>query len=235
MDEGKGGVDTKVPVRVLIVDDHRTFGEALALVLEADPRLDCCGVATSVPEALQRLSRDPCDVVIMDVALPGSDGIEGTRRIRSAHPETRVIILTGHVEPSVLAAAVSVGAAAFLPKGGRLADVVEAVLAPPGGSMIIGPQTPLPVISEAMRLRGTAGRTRPRNGLTERELEVLEMLGEGLSPAAIADDLGITMHTCRGHIKSLLAKLHVHSQLEAVVHAWQSGLIHPPEQRTSDG
>jgi len=218
-------------IQVLVVDDHRTFAEALCLVLDSQARIHCDGIVGSVEEALDRLARQPTDVVVMDVALRGLDGIEGTRRIRAAHPQTRVVVLTGHVEAVVLARAVEAGASAFLPKHGPLSDVIDAVLAPPGEGLIIGPRTPLPVIGEALRAPYNLGRVGNGGALTARELEVLDLLAEGLSPAAAAAELGITMHTCRGYIKSVLSKLGVHSQLEAVVMAWHRGLIRPPEPR----
>jgi DNA-binding NarL/FixJ family response regulator len=222
------------PVSVLVVDDHRTFGEALAMVLDADGRIHPTGVVAGVEEALARMEEQPSDAVVMDVLLSGVDGIEGTRRIRAAHPQTRVIILTGRVDAAALAAAVDAGAAAFLPKGGSLADVVDAILAPPGRGLIIGAETPLQVIGEAMAARDRAAREPSRGQLTRRELDVLDLLAAGLSPSLAADHLGISLHTCRGHIKSVLAKLQAHSQLEAVVIAWQRGLLRRPERDELD-
>jgi DNA-binding NarL/FixJ family response regulator len=223
------------PVSVLVVDDHRTFGEALAVVLDTHPRIRMTGVVAGVEEALAHMARTPSDAVVMDLLLSGVDGIEGTRRIRAAHPRSRVIILTGRVDAGALAAAVDAGAAAFLPKGGSLSDVVDAILAPPDSGLIIGAQTPLRVIGEAMGVRDRAAREHPHNSLTARELDVLDLLAGGLSPAQVAEQLGISLHTTRGHIKNLLAKLHAHSQLEAVVIAWQRGLIRPPGQGQPSG
>lgn len=220
---------------VLIVDDHRTVAEALALVLEANPHIHCIGVVPSAEEALATMAQEPCDVVVMDVVLAGIGGIEGTRRIRAAHPHARVVVLTGHVEAGILAAAVDAGAAAFLPKTGPLADVVEAILASEDTRLIIGAHTPLRVISEAMGVRDRLQRETPTQPLTARELDVLELLAEGMSPALAAEDLGISLHTCRGHIKSILSKLQAHSQLEAVVVAWQRGLLHAPERHHPEG
>jgi DNA-binding NarL/FixJ family response regulator len=227
VEEGQGGSGAR-PVRVLIVEDHQTFAEALTLALEARPEIRCEGIAATVDEALDRLERRGADVVVMDVALPGLDGIEGTARVRASHPQTRVVVVTGHVDSAVLAAAVEAGASAFLPKDGPLSDLVEAILSPPGSGLMIGARTPLSVISEAMRPREPGGREDSMRVLTPREVQVLTLLGQGLSPAAVAERLGITMHTCRGHIKSVLAKLEAHSQLEAVVLAWQRGLIRRP-------
>jgi len=232
---GARGDDAAGPVVVLIVDDHRTVAEALALVLETDARIHCAGVVPSAEEALALMSQQRCDVVVMDVVLAGVGGIEGTRRIRAAHPQARVVVLTGHVEAGVLAAAVEAGASAFLPKTGPLSDVVDAILAPEDTSLIIGAHTPLRVISEAMGVRDRLQREAPTQSLTGRELDVLEMLAEGMSPAVAAEELGISLHTCRGHIKSILSKLQVHSQLEAVVAAWQRGLLRTPERHPPHG
>lgn len=218
------------PVRVLVVDDHRTFSEALSLALDNRPEVHCVGVAPSVEEALQMLRTTPCEVVIMDVSLRGTDGIQGTRLVREAFPEVRVLVLTGHIEPGVLARAVEAGAAGFLPKDGPFTDLLTAIIHPPASGLAIGSGTPVEVVANAMRLReqAAAGPRPPGGPLTARELEVLTLLSEGLSPAAVAEQLGITMHTCRGHIKAVLAKLEVHSQLEAVVAAWQRGLVRRP-------
>jgi len=227
---GQEQPSSAAPVRVLVVDDHRTFSEALSLALENRPEIECTGVAPSVEEALQTLQHTPCDVVIMDVSLRGTDGIQGTRLIREGFPGVRVLVLTGHIEPSILARAVEAGAAGFLPKDGPFTDLLSAIVHPPASGLAIGSGTPVEVVADAMRLReqATTAPHPPAGGLTGRELEVLTLLGEGLSPAAVAEQLGITMHTCRGHIKSVLAKLEVHSQLEAVVAAWQRGLLHRP-------
>jgi DNA-binding NarL/FixJ family response regulator len=217
------------PVRVLVVDDHRTFAEALALAMEGRADMRCTGIAAGVDEALQLLADEPCDVVLMDVALHGVDGIEGTRRVRRAYPETRVLVMTGHLDATVLARAVEAGAAGFLPKDGPFADLVDAVVDPPVSGLAIGTGTPMAVVAEAMRLREQAPPPHPgADSLTPREIEVLGLLAEGLSPAAVARRLGITLHTCRGHIKSVLAKLEVHSQLEAVVVGWHRGLVRRP-------
>jgi DNA-binding NarL/FixJ family response regulator len=216
-------------VRVLIVDDHRTVAEALQLAVESRADIECIGVAGTVEDALHQLAQAPCDVVLMDVSLPGTNGIEGTRQIRNAHPDTRVVVITGHLEPGILAAAVESGAAGFLPKDGPLGDVIDAILAPADAQLMVGTGTPVGVVAEAMRLREQAAQgTGPLSLLTPREVEVLGLLGEGFTPAAVAEQLGISLHTCRGHVKSVLSKLEVHSLLEAVVVGWQRGLIHRP-------
>jgi len=216
---------------VLIVDDHRAVAEALQQVIAERAEIRSAGVARNVDDALHMLAEQPCDVVLIDVSLPGVDGIEGTRRILAAHPQTRVVVITGHLEPAVLAAAVAAGASAFLAKDGPLTDVVQAVLAPPEAPLFVGTGTPVGVVAEAMRLRDRAAHLPAPSSLTAREVQVLGLLAEGHSPAATAADLGISLHTCRGHIKSVLAKLQVHSQLEAVVVAWQRGLIRRPGPR----
>ena len=227
------------PVTVLMVDDHRALAEALALAMERHPEVRPVGVVGSAEAALAAVDELRPDVVLMDVVLPGMDGIECTRRIKARHPECRVMVLTGHVDSDVLTAALRAGASGFMPKDSSFADVIEAIVAPAGANILLGRQTLGAVIAEVTR--GERARTSPRGRLTHRETEILGLLSQGQSPAAIARRLGITLHTCRGHIKSILAKLEVHSQLEAVVAAARSGLIdavgsaEPPGEEPSGG
>ncbi|MGI5471355.1 response regulator transcription factor [Streptomyces sp. CA-132043] len=164
------------------------------------------------------------DTVLMDVHLPGGDGIEGTAKLKAAHPEIRVLILTADTGPTVLAAATAAGAAGFLSKSSALSDILAAVRAPAGG--------PLLVEGAALAaLLGPAGGGRNGQGtavlarLTAREREVLRLMGEGLGPRAIAERLVISRHTARGHVKNVLMKLGAHSQLEAVVAATRAGML----------
>lgn len=215
--------------RVLIVEDQRALAEALQIAIDAQPDLECVGVFGTVEDALPMVDAAGPDVVLMDIHLPGLDGIEGTKRVRAARPEARVLILTGDATPHLLAAAATAGAAGFLAKDGTLGDVLTAIRAPVAGKIIV----------EGASLAGLLERLGPRAdensrrqagsaGLTPRELEVLALMGDGLDPKAIARHLLVSLHTARGHVKNVMRKLDAHTQLEAVVAATRSGLLHPP-------
>jgi DNA-binding NarL/FixJ family response regulator len=212
--------------RVLIVDDHLAFAEAVAIAIDLQGDLECVGATPNIEEAL-RLVRDRSpDVVLMDVYLPGIDGIEGTRRIKATNPATRVLIITGHTELDILTQAATAGASGFLPKESSLQEVVDAIRVPIDDKIVVDSST-LAALIERLRdtERASAKQARDTARLTRRELEVLVLMREGLDPQTIASRLGISVHTCRGHVKSVLLKLGAHSQLEAVVIAAREGLL----------
>lgn len=208
---------TERPRRVLVVDDQLAFAQSLELVIGAEDDLVCVGTAGTGEEAVERAAADPPSVVLMDVHLPGIDGIEATRRITEATGgDVDVVVLTGVPDASVLARAASAGACAFLLKDSSVSEIVDAVRnADGGGTMGVG-STALTQLTE---------HNVESSPLTQRELEVLGMLAEGRQPKQIAYQLGITVNTCRGYVKNVLAKLEVHSALEAVVEAHRRGLI----------
>lgn len=211
---------------MLVVEDQRALAEALDIAIDSQPDLDCLGAAGSVEEAVRLVEAEQPDVVLMDIHLPDIDGIEGTRRIKASRPETRVVILTGDATPAFLAAAAVAGAAGFLAKDSALADVLAAIRAPIGGKMLVESAT-LAALFDHLGTDAPPAATCEANlaGLTRRELEVLALMGEALDPKGIAQRLIISEHTARGHVKNVLAKLGVHSQLEAVVQATRIGLL----------
>ncbi|MEU6820464.1 response regulator transcription factor [Streptomyces atriruber] len=224
-------------IRTLVVEDQRTLADALEIAIGAQPDIECVGAVGTVEQALPLVAAHSPDVVLMDIHLPGADGIEGTRRIRAAHPGTRVLLLTADTDPGQLVAATAAGAAGFLAKDGAFPSVLAAIRAPAEGPMYVEEST-LGILVAA--LGSSAGRTAPprdggwarpggpRAGLTAREREVLGLMGRGLGPRAIAERLVVSPHTARGHVKRVMAKLGAHSQLEAVVIAAKSGLLRVP-------
>ena len=206
--------------RVLVVDDHRTFAELLARALDAESDMECVGHAQDSGEALAAVERLRPDVVLMDVHLPDRDGICTTAELVRDHPDLKVLILTAHAILADIERAATAGASGFLAKDGSLIEVLDGLRTARRGSLIL-PDGLLARLS-------AVGEGDPTNGhwhLTPRELEVLRLLGEGRDPRGIAKELGVSLNTCRGYVKGILAKLGVHSQLEAVVIATRAGLI----------
>ncbi len=214
---------TDSPVRVLMVDDHRAFAEALCLSLAQEERVADCSVAISVEEACTLLEDHEYDVVLMDILMPGVDGIEGTRRIRQDHPDLRIIVLTGYGDLDLLASVAGAGADAFLLKDAPFAEVLDAVLSE--DAIDVGSSELLGRVAEHILRRADERTERPPISLTPRESEVLALLAEGSMLADIAALLGITVETCRGYVKTLLAKLGARSQLQAVIAAGRYGLL----------
>ncbi|NUR16652.1 MAG: response regulator transcription factor [Dermatophilaceae bacterium] len=217
-----GGVEPLKPTalqRVAVVDDHRAVADAMAFAVDREPGLTSVGVAYTAVSALEMLQLETPHAVLMDVRLGHDDGIALTAELTKRLPDLRVIVLTAHLDQGLLRRAAEAGACALLPKDGSWEDVLAALQTASRDGFHVHPKL----------LRGLVG-SQPARGLppvdlTSREAEVLGLLAEGRDAAEIARSLGIAVLTSRGHIKSVLAKLGAHSQLEAVVTASRLGMV----------
>jgi DNA-binding NarL/FixJ family response regulator len=215
------------PVKVMIVDDHRVFAEALALALANDQDLNVVGSPlTNGDEAADAVLEHDVDVVLMDLNLPGKDGIEATRDIKKVHPETKVVILTAEDGERRLADAAVAGASGYLTKVRAVVEVADAVKRAAAGEMLIPGDILARILSELAGERTKQAETdRMAQTITPRELEVLQLLANGLSSRGIANKLVVSPRTIDTHVHNLLAKLGVHSKLEAVVTGLRWGLV----------
>lgn len=231
------------PRRILVVDDHRTFAELLTMGLDSQPDLTCVGHAQSSDEAFRLVREVRPDLVIMDLQLGQEDGVAVTRQLLQEFPGLAVVVLTAHADTRHLARAAAAGACAFVSKTGALEEILATVRAARPGQLLLDPDLlsalAAPGRGEAAGAgmdgeEPSAARHVPVVDVTPRERQVLELLGQGLDARVIARTLGISLHTSRGHVKSLLAKLHAHSQLEAVVNATRAGLLPDPRSKASE-
>ena len=212
--------------RVLLVDDHRAFSEALAAAIGHHPDLACVGTPTTIAECFAAVEQTAPDVVLLDIYLPDGDGIDAIAGIRARHPAARIVVMTGYADIDVMGRAASAGASGFLPKESSIGAVLAAIRAVRDGQMLVDGSTLAAILGRVGRAApGTRAHGSGPSHLTTREQDVLDLMGQGLDPHAIAGRLGISLHTCRGYQKSILAKLDAHSQLEAVVVAARRGLI----------
>ena len=214
------------PITILIVDDERTFGEALELALSHEKDLQIVDVATDGREAVRVAGEQHPDVVLMDVTMPGMNGIEATRRIKETDPDATVLILSGHDDEHLLARAMAAGAAGLLRKTEAVVDVAGTVRRAHRGE-------PIHDVSEVERAQRRFRHRRDLDAdakdrlerLTPRELQVLASMAEGRSPEETASALGMSPNTLRTHTQNMLTKLHVHSKMEALVLAIRHGKV----------
>lgn len=214
------------PIRVLIIDDHRMFAEALQLLLGGEDDIEMAAAVSTAEEALEVSATLQPDVVLMDVDLPGIDGIEATRILRQGQPGASVVIITAYQQPDVIAAAIDAGASGYVPKTHAAEELVSVIRRAAAGEMVL-PSRDIGAIlgrlQKTREIRTDEGRLLAR--LTPREVEVLQALAHAKSTTEIAQSLFISPRTVRTHVKSVLAKLGVHSKLEAVTMALRLGVI----------
>jgi len=218
----------KHPITVVIADDHRSFGEALEVALDKERDLRVIEVVTDGQSAIDSATKEHPDVVLMDLQMPGVDGIEATRRIHDESTGTVVIILSGQQADEVgLARAIQAGARGYLRKTEAVGGLADAIRRAYRGEPL---HTSAEVEESLRRLR----RRRAQDGnlaqrierLTPRELEILQHMANGSSSEQIASDLGMSKHTLRTHTQNVLTKLGVHSKLDAIVAAIRYGKVH---------
>jgi DNA-binding NarL/FixJ family response regulator len=214
------GTAAAASTSVLVVDDHKTLADLLAMVLNAEPDFTCVGSAPGAAKALAMVHELSPDLVLMDVHLGDGDGLQATAELTTTYPELRVVVLTAHADAPLMQRAADAGACCLLPKDGSLPDMLQALRSSRRGGMVVHPALLESLITSRPRRRSDY-----LPPLTSRERDVLRMLAEGLDARAIAKGLGISLHTCRSYVKSLLLKLNAHSQLEAVVIAMNHGLV----------
>lgn len=221
--------DDHATTRVLVVEDQRTLAEALMIAINAQPDLECVGTASTADEALLLADAHRPDVVLMDIHLPGADGIAGTRRIKEHHPAARVFILTADASPAQFSGALDAGATGFLAKDGPFRDVLATIRTRPGSRALVAGDT-FAALTAELRRGGderpeTADPAPDRPCLTGREREILGLMYEGFGSLEIAERLAVSRHTVFGHIKRIMTKLRVHSRREAIEVATRTGLL----------
>ena len=204
---------------VFLVEDHAFTRDGLRVALQRDPELRVVGEARSGEEALELYPRDLADVVVMDIGLPGIDGIEATRRLRSAHPAVRVVMLTVHQLDSEVLAALASGANAYCLKTTDPNSLLVAVRAVALGGAYLDPQIAHVVLGRV--ITDSSG----ESPLSPRELEVLRLISDGLNNKQIAAQLEISLSTVKTYVQEILERLAVSDRTQAAVKALRRGLI----------
>ena len=213
---------------IVVVDDQELVRTGLRTILGSEPNLAVVAEAADGRAAIEIVHRHRPDVVLMDIQMPGLDGIEATRRIIAAVPGTRVVMLTSFDRSQLVYDALVAGASGFLLKDLPSEQLIAGVKAVARGEELLAPSITRRLIEDFTR----GGRTRPPVGydqLTEREQEVLVLVARGRSNAEIARELVVSVQTVKTHVARVLAKLSLRDRVQVVVAAYESGLVRPGE------
>jgi DNA-binding NarL/FixJ family response regulator len=216
------------PVRVFVVDDHAVVRRGLRSYLESVDDMEVVGEAADGQEALEGIAAlvttgDPPDVVLMDLLMPGMDGVTATTAIAQRHPELAVVAMTSFTQADMVHGALQAGAAGYLLKDAEADEVAAAIRAACRGEVHLDP-----AIAKQLTRSLVAPRPRAADALTDREREVLVLVAQGLSNQQIADSLVISERTARTHVSNILGKLGVASRTQAALLAIREGIAPAP-------
>jgi DNA-binding NarL/FixJ family response regulator len=222
-----------VTIRVLLADDQPLIRTALQMVITDTDDIEVAGEAGTGAEAVELAGNLRPDVVVMDIRMPGMDGIEATRRIMAAPEPAHVVVLTTFDDDEYVYAALRAGASGFLVKDMALEEILAAVRTVAAGDALIAPAVTRRLIEEFARrpepapAPAAAGGQRAAGGITGREREVLTLVGRGLSNAEIAADLTLSVATVKTYVTRLLTKLDARDRVQLVIIAYDAGLVAP--------
>lgn len=215
--------EAREQLTVLIVDDHELVRQGVRAFLDAQPDLDVVGEAASGHEALELAKELVPDVVLMDLLMPGMDGVETTRLLKETSPRSQVVVLTSHHDDAHVFPALRAGALSYVLKNIGPEELAGTVRRAARGEPTLHPRVALRLMRD---VRGDdADGPDAFTELTPREMEVLKLIAEGLANADIAERLGVAEKTVKGHVSNVLSKLHLADRTQAAVYAWREGVM----------
>jgi NarL family two-component system response regulator LiaR len=210
-------------ITVILVDDHQMVRQGVRAFLEKQPDISVVGEAASGAEALRLAADLVPDVVLMDLVMPEMDGVETTRRLKQISPGSQVIILTSYHDDEHIFPAIRAGALSYILKDVSSGELAEIVRKAARGEAVMHPHVAARVMQE---LRGgPRANAQLSSELSERELEALRLIADGLTNAEIAERLVISEHTVKRHVSNILSKLHLADRTQAAVYAWREGVV----------
>ncbi len=210
-------------ITILIVDDHEVVRQGVRAYLSAQPDLEVVAEAGSGEEAVRLAAEIVPDVALMDLVMPGMDGIEATRLLKKVSPRTQVVVLTSYHEDEHIFPALKAGAISYLLKDVKMEELASAIRRAAQGEATLHPRVASRVIQE---IHGASRSSiNPYTELTEREIEVLRMIAEGMSNSEIAAKMVVSENTVKGHVSNILSKLHLADRTQAAVYAWKEGIV----------
>jgi len=217
------------PISVLIVDDHEVVRNGIRSYLATLEEIDVVGEAESGEEAIDLVNQLVPDVILMDLVLPGIDGVETTRIVKSNSPRTQIVVLTSFHDDSLVFPALKAGAISYILKDMKMNKLGDAIIKAHNGEVILHPKVAARVLQNIRR--DSEEDNIIFTELTERELDVLKLIANGYSNSQIAEELVISENTVKGHVSNILSKLHLADRTQAAVYAWQKGIVkrEPPD------
>jgi two-component system, NarL family, response regulator LiaR len=211
-------------ISVILVDDHRMVRQGVRAFLETQPDITVVAEAESGAEAVRLAAEHAPDVMLMDLIMPGMDGVEATRQVKRTSPRTQIVVLTSYHQDEHIFPAIRAGALSYILKDIGAAELGDTVRKAAVGEAVLHPRVAARVVQE---LHGTRHHDDPNpfTELSERELEVLRLLAGGLSNGDIAEKLVISEKTVKSHVSNILSKLHLVDRTQAAVYAWREGVV----------
>jgi len=210
-------------ITVLLVDDHAVVRQGVRIFLETQADLSVVGEAGSGEEAVALAAQHVPDIVLMDLIMPDMDGVETTRRVKQVSPRSQVVVLTSYHEDEHIFPALKAGALSYVLKDLSAQELAEAVRKAAKGEALLHPRVASRVIKELQGRREEG--INPFTELSERELEVLKLIADGMSNAEMAAKLVLSEKTIKGHVSNILGKLHLADRTQAAVYAWREGVV----------
>jgi NarL family two-component system response regulator LiaR len=211
------------PIRVLLVDDHAVVRKGLRALLDREAGIDVAGEAENGEQAVRAAERLRPDVILMDLEMPGSGGIDATRRITETQPDSRIVVLTSHASEEDVFPALKAGALGYILKHSAPEEVLQAIRQAYRGETVLHPAIARMVLRELHR-PASAKPTKTADALSERELEVLRLIARGMSNQEIANTLFVGEATVRSHVSTILRKLQLASRTQAALYALRTGI-----------
>jgi NarL family two-component system response regulator LiaR len=210
------------PITILIVDDHEVVRKGVRGYLDTLPEFDVMGEAYSGEEAVDFVKLHIPDVVLMDLILPGMDGVEATRLVKNISPRTQIVVLTSYHDDTLIFPALKAGAISYILKDMKMDKLADAVRKAHHGEVILHPKVAARVLQN---IRKETQDDDVYTDLTDREFEVLKLIAKGYPNSQIAEELVISENTVKGHVSNILSKLHLADRTQAAVYAWQEGIV----------
>jgi len=211
------------PITVLLVDDHKLVRQGVRAFLEAHDEFLVVGEAESGKSAVTLAEETVPDVVLMDLIMPGMDGVEATRQVKNISPRSQIVVLTSYHEDEHIFPVLEAGATSYILKDVDMDELAEVIRRAARGEVILHPRVASRLLQELHGAR--KDEVNPFTELTKREMEVLKLIANGLSNSEIAEQLVISDHTVKGHVSNIFSKLHLADRTQAAVYAWQKGVV----------